>query len=59
MDSGIWYFVLSGVDGIGLVLIALAATLVPIVVIAGWRDVDATSGGSVKGYFALILALNP
>lgn len=52
---GISYSV--GVDGIGLVLIALAATLVPIVVIAGWRDVDATSGGSVKGYFALILAL--
>ncbi|MSY40497.1 MAG: NADH-quinone oxidoreductase subunit M, partial [Actinobacteria bacterium] len=52
---GISYSV--GVDGIGLVLIALAATLVPIVVIAGWRDVDDTSGGSVKGYFALILAM--
>lgn len=52
---GISYSV--GVDGIGLVLIALATTLVPIVVIAGWRDVDATSGGSVKGYFALILAM--
>lgn len=48
MDSGIWYFVLSGVDGIGLVLIALAATLVPIVVIAGWRDVDATSGDRLR-----------
>ena len=47
-----------GVDGIGLVLIALAATLVPIVVIAGWKDADDTStGGSVKGYFALILVL--
>lgn len=52
---GISYSV--GVDGIGLVLIALAATLVPIVVIAGWRDVDDSSNGSVKGYFALILAL--
>ena len=52
---GISYSV--GIDGIGLVLIALATTLVPIVVIAGWRDVDATSGGSVKGYFALILAM--
>ena len=48
-----------GVDGIGLVLIALAATLVPIVILAGWRDIegDQESEGSVKGYFALILAL--
>jgi NADH-quinone oxidoreductase subunit M len=43
-----------GVDGIGLVMIALAATLVPIVVIAGWNDV---TEGSVKGYFALVLLL--
>ncbi|MBU6244860.1 MAG: NADH-quinone oxidoreductase subunit M [Actinomycetales bacterium] len=48
-----------GVDGIGLVLIALAATLVPVVILAGWRDVEDTpdARGSVKGYFALILAL--
>lgn len=52
---GISYSV--GVDGIGLVLVALAATLVPIVVIAGWNDVDEESRGSVKGYFSLILAL--
>ena len=54
---GISYSV--GVDGIGLVLIALAATLVPIVILAGWRDIegDQESEGSVKGYFALILAL--
>ena len=54
---GISYSV--GVDGIGLVLIALAATLVPIVILAGWRDIegDQESVGSVKGYFALILAL--
>ncbi len=51
---GISYSV--GVDGIGLVLIALAATLVPIVVLAGWKDVD-DNRGSVKGYFALILVL--
>ncbi len=51
---GISYSV--GVDGIGLVLVALAATLVPIVVLAGWNDVD-DSRGSVKGYFALILVL--
>ncbi len=48
-----------GVDGIGLVLIALAATLVPITILAGWRDIegDQESEGSVKGYFALVLVL--
>jgi len=51
---GISYSV--GVDGIGLVLVALAATLVPVVVLAGWNDVD-DNRGSVKGYFALILVL--
>jgi NADH-quinone oxidoreductase subunit M len=51
---GISYSV--GIDGIALVLIALAAVLVPVVVIAGWNDVD-DSRGSVKGYFALILVL--
>jgi NADH-quinone oxidoreductase subunit M len=52
---GISYAV--GIDGISLVLIALAATLVPIVILAGWNDVDEGSRGSVKGYFALILVL--
>ena len=54
---GISYSV--GVDGIGLVLIALAATLVPVTILAGWRDIegDQESEGSVKGYFALILVL--
>ena len=49
-----------GVDGIGLVLIALATTLVPVVILAGWNDVEAdptSARGSVKGYFALILVL--
>ena len=45
-----------GVDGIALVLIALSAVLVPIVIIAGWNEAD-NARGSVKGYFALILAL--
>jgi NADH-quinone oxidoreductase subunit M len=45
-----------GVDGIALVLIALAAILVPIVMISGWNDAD-ESRGSVNGYFALILVL--
>jgi NADH-quinone oxidoreductase subunit M len=43
-----------GVDGIGLVMLALTATLVPIVILAGWNDI---TEGSVKGYFALILVL--
>jgi len=51
---GISYSV--GIDGIALVLIALAATLVPIVILAGWNDVD-ENRGTVKGYFALILIL--
>ena len=51
---GISYSV--GVDGIALVLVALAATLVPIVILAGWNDAD-DSRGTVKGYFALILIL--
>lgn len=46
-----------GVDGISLVLIAMSALLVPLVIIAGWHDVDHTQLGSVRGYFALILVL--
>ncbi|MFM8352783.1 MAG: NADH-quinone oxidoreductase subunit M, partial [Actinomycetales bacterium] len=40
-----------GIDGIALVLIGLAATLVPIVILSAWRDPE---NGSVRGYFALI-----
>ena len=50
---GISYSV--GVDGIGLVLVALAATLVPVTILAGWNDVE--DGRNVKGYFAWILVL--
>ena len=55
---GISYSV--GIDGIALVLIGLAVVLTPVVVIAGWRDVEDDAEhvtGSVKGYFALILVL--
>ncbi|MEI2642549.1 MAG: NADH-quinone oxidoreductase subunit M [Candidatus Nanopelagicales bacterium] len=45
-----------GVDGIALVLIALAAVLVPIVILAGWNEADASTAPT-KGYFALMLAL--
>ncbi|HEX6921137.1 MAG TPA: NADH-quinone oxidoreductase subunit M [Actinomycetes bacterium] len=45
-----------GVDGIALVLIALAAVLTPICILASWHDAE---GGrrSVKTYFALLLLL--
>ena len=54
-EFGISYSV--GVDGIGLVLVALAATLVPVVVLAGWNDVSPENRG-IKGYFAWILVLD-
>jgi NADH-quinone oxidoreductase subunit M len=45
-----------GVDGIGLSLVLLTAILVPVVVLASWRDGD---GGrwSVNSFFAWMLAL--
>ena len=50
-----------GVDGIALVLIALAAVLTPVCILASWNDIDGPSapvaGRSVKGYFALLLLL--
>ncbi|GIH09968.1 NADH-quinone oxidoreductase subunit M [Rhizocola hellebori] len=45
------------VDGISLVMIALTALLVPIVVLASWKDLDNSGKRSVPAYFALILAL--
>jgi len=45
-----------GVDGIALVLIALATVLTPVCILASWHDVD-DSAKSVKGYFALLLLL--
>jgi len=45
-----------GVDGIALVLIALAAILVPVVILAGWNEAD-YSDAPTKGYYALMLAL--
>jgi NADH-quinone oxidoreductase subunit M len=51
---GVHYAV--GVDGIALVLIAMAAVLMPVVILAGWNDAD-SSRHSVKTYFALMLVL--
>ncbi|TDQ45631.1 NADH-quinone oxidoreductase subunit M [Actinorugispora endophytica] len=51
---GVHYAV--GVDGIALTLIGLSALLVPLVVLAAWKEQeDAEDRG--KGYFALILVL--
>ncbi|RCV52856.1 NADH-quinone oxidoreductase subunit M [Marinitenerispora sediminis] len=65
---GVYYAV--GVDGIALLLIVLSALLVPLVVLAAWRErddnggtpgaagsADAERAGSGNGYFALILLL--
>jgi NADH-quinone oxidoreductase subunit M len=66
-DFGVRYEL--GVDGIGVVLIALTALLVPFVILAGWNDADPAPGtgdetitskaGSrwrpTQGFFALIL----
>jgi NADH-quinone oxidoreductase subunit M len=52
---GVHYAV--GVDGIALVLILMTVILMPVVILASWNDVTATSRGSVKTYFALMLTL--
>jgi NADH-quinone oxidoreductase subunit M len=56
-----------GVDGIALVLVAMAVLLVPAVILASWNALDSKSGAeeatpsvkrrSVKNYFGLILLL--
>ncbi len=56
-----------GVDGIALVLVAMAVILVPAVILASWNSMDSRSGAeeevpsvkhkSVKNYFGLILLL--
>jgi NADH-quinone oxidoreductase subunit M len=46
-----------GVDGISAVLIVMATILVPLVIIAGWNDVEKIGRGTVKGFFSLILLL--
>ncbi len=50
-----------GVDGIALVLIAMATVLTPVCILASWHDVDDARLGdrarNPKGYFALLLLL--
>jgi NADH-quinone oxidoreductase subunit M len=45
-----------GVDGIALVLIALATVLTPVCILASWHEVE-VGRRSVKGYVALLLLL--
>lgn len=46
-----------GIDGIAGLLIAMATILVPLIIVAGWWDAENAGRGTVKGFFALILAL--
>lgn len=43
-----------GVDGLGLLMVLLTVVLVPIVMVASWRDADQ---GSTRSFFAWTLAL--
>ncbi|MFF2526447.1 NADH-quinone oxidoreductase subunit M [Streptomyces liangshanensis] len=59
-DFGVRYEL--GVDGIGVVLMALTALLVPFVILAGWHDADPLEEAApnrrwrpTQGFFALIL----
>ncbi|WP_018654736.1 NADH-quinone oxidoreductase subunit M [Actinomadura flavalba] len=52
-----------GLDGVALTMVVLSVVLVPLVILASWRDAERSGGTgvppkrSVKTYFALILAL--
>lgn len=46
-----------GVDGIGLVLVAMVAALVPFVILASWRDPAPSETTSARTFFALMLVL--
>ncbi|MET9481809.1 NADH-quinone oxidoreductase subunit M [Streptomyces sp. NPDC006638] len=59
-DFGVRYEL--GVDGIGVVLMALTALLIPFVILAGWHDADPLEDAApnrrwrpTQGFFALIL----
>ena len=48
-----------GVDGVGLALIAMSVLLVPLVVLAGWREQgsDTASSDELRKYLALVIVL--
>lgn len=45
-----------GVDGIGMLLVALTAVLTPVVILASWNDAE-TGTRSVRTFFSLVLVL--
>jgi NADH-quinone oxidoreductase subunit M len=48
-----------GVDGIALALVVLTAVLMPLLLLAGWNDIDGrtgVSGRAPQGYVAMMLA---
>ena len=54
-----------GVDGLGLIMVFLATLLTPLIILAGWNDVEdlaeqnpvSQPTGQVRGYFALMLLM--
>ncbi len=46
-----------GVDGLGLLMVLLTVVLVPIVLLAGWRESDDEGNSGAKAFFAWTLAL--
>ncbi|MCF6379988.1 NADH-quinone oxidoreductase subunit M [Nocardioides KLBMP 9356] len=46
-----------GVDGLGILMVLLTVVLVPIVLLAGWRESDAPGNNGAKAFFAWTLAL--
>ena len=46
-----------GVDGLGILMVLLTVVLVPIVLLAGWRESDAEGNSGAKAFFAWTLAL--
>ncbi|PVG82532.1 NADH-quinone oxidoreductase subunit M [Nocardioides gansuensis] len=46
-----------GVDGLGLLMVLLTVVLVPLVILASWREADEPGNGGVKGFVAWALAL--
>ena len=46
-----------GVDGLGLLMVLLSVVLVPIVLLAGWRESEAEGNAGARAFFAWTLAL--
>ncbi len=46
-----------GVDGVGLTLVLLSLVLVPVVILAAWREHRDADGSRIRHYLALVLVL--